>query len=317
MNEPGAHDLQQIEQALLADDPQFTAQFRRATEQLGSAVTDVPPGPIVVAVDGTLTSMQAVHWAAMRARTSDADIRIVHAFRWRSYPLEYGMAELQDLSGQEAGQEICRSAVDLASAVAPATRVTGTLVSGTAGPAIVQATADAALLVLGGSRLSATKTLLSASTVPYVIARVRCSVAVLPSGGSAPAEPGTAPSRVCVGVAGGAGDTAALAEALRIARASNHELLVVCAAGAEQATRTALAMLRRHVDVPAVEQMTAKDQVVNTLIRLAPSSQAIVCDRSHVILNSPLRGRAGRRLVHEACCPLLLTYAAANDLGRR
>jgi nucleotide-binding universal stress UspA family protein len=313
MNESGAHDLQMIEQALLADDPQFIAQFRQATEQLDTAAPDAPPGPILVAVDGTLESMQAVHWAATLARTSGADMRIVHAFRWRSYPMDHGVSELADLSLQQASEDICRSAVDLASAVAPGSRVSGQIVGGLPGPAIVHAAKGIALLVLGSHRLGLLRGLLRTSTLPYVVNHVRCAVAVLPAIDSIPPQLLAAPPRVSVGVDGSAGDGPALARALRIASAGASELLVVCAAGAEQATTEALAALRRDVPVPAVEQMTAADHVVDALIRLAPSSQALVCDRSQLALNKPWRGRAGRRLIRDATCPVLLTCTASSD----
>lgn len=314
MNESSAHDLQLIEQALLADDLQFIAQFRRAAQQLDFLPMPPSTGPLVVAVDGTLASMQAVHWAAMRARTTGADIHIVHAFRWRSYPLEYGIAELQDLSEREEEQDICQSALDLASAVAPDVHVTAALVSGAAGPAIVQAAANAGLLVMGDSRLSALKKLCGTSVLPYVISRVQCSVAVVPATGP---HDMTAASLVCVGVDGGPGDTAALAAGLRLANAGAHRLLIVCAAGAEQATTTALGALRLIVDVPVVERMTAEDQVADTMTRLAPRAQGIVCDRSCVMVDAPLRGRAGRRLLREASCPVLLSSAGPSAGGGR
>jgi nucleotide-binding universal stress UspA family protein len=314
MNESSAYDLQLIERALLAEDPQFIAQFRRATQQLGTLSTPPPAGPLVVAVDGTLTSMQAVHWAASQARTTGTDIHIVHAFRWRSYPLEYGIAALQDLSDQAAGQDICRSAVELASAVAPGVHVTAALVSGTAGPAIVHAASNAGLLVMGGSRPSALKKLCGTSALPHVISRVRCCVAVVPEAG--PHDMATG-SLICVGVAGGVGDTAALAAGLRLAQTGAHRLQVVCAAGAEQATTVALAALRRDFNAPVVERITAKDEVADTLTRLAPRAEAIVCDRSLVAMGAPLRGRAGRRLLREALCPVLLSSAGPSSAGGR
>jgi len=69
--------------------------------------------------------------------------------------------------------------------------------------------------------------------------------------------------------------------------------------------------------VPAVEQMTTREQVVDTLARLAPSSPAVVCDRSQVALSKPWSGRAGRRLVRDATCPVLFTRTAASDPGGR
>ena len=315
MTESGARDLEQIEQALLVDDPHFIARFRQATQRLTASSPQSPPGPIVVAVDGTLSSLQAVHWAASRARTSGADIRIVHAFRWRSWPTDYGASELDDLSQQGAGEDICASAVDLASAVAPASRISGRLVAGSPGPAIVEAARGAAMLVHGGSSLRWLPTVLRTSTLLHVLDRTRCTVAMLPDARRAPPML-TERARVCVGVDGGPGDLPALTEAVHIAAADGLEMLVVCASGSERTTGTALASVLVHRAV-TVERMTAREGLVDTLVRLAPSARAVVCDRGQLRLQWPWLGSCGRRLLRDAGCPVLLKRAAANRLGDR
>lgn len=303
MTESGAGDLQLIEQALLADDPRFIARFERATEGLVRPPSQGPPGPFVVGVDGTLASMQAVHWAASRARVSGAEIRIVHAFRWRSFPTDYGASELADLSLQQAGDDICSSGVDLAAAIAPTCRISGTLVASSPGPAVVEEAArGAAMIVLSGSRMRWLPTLLRMSTLPHVLDRTGCVVAVLPGTEAAPL---TSP-RVCVGVDGGPGDQRALAQALQIAVADSLGLLVVCAAGSERAIARALASVHEHPTV-SVETMTARDRLVDTLGRLAPSAHAIVCDREQLRIRRPWLGASGRRLLRDASCPVLLT----------
>lgn len=306
MTEPGARDLQLIERALLADDPQFIARFERATQWL---VTPASPGPIVVAVDGTLASMQAVHWAASRARVSGADIRIVHAFRWRSFPTDYGASELADLNLQKAGEDIYSPALDLASAVAPASRISGTLVAGAPGPAIAEAARGAAMIVLSGSRVRWLPTLLRMSTLAHVLDRASCAVAVLPGTKTAPLAR-AASARVCVGVDGGPGDLPALNQALQIAGMDSAELLVVCAPGSEHATGSALASLHQHPAVP-VATMTAQERLVDTLGRLAPSAHSIVCDRAQLRFRRTWGGVSDRRLLRDAGCPVLLTRATA------
>lgn len=315
MTESGARDLQLIEQALLADDPHFIARFEQATQGLVTPASQAPPGPIVIPVDGTLTSMQAVHWAASRARSSGAEIRIVHAFRWRSFPTDYGASELADLSLQQAGEDICSSAVDLASAIAPASRISGTLIAGSPGPAIVEAARGAAMIVLSGSRRGWLPTLLRISTLPHVLDRTRCAVAVLPDAEAARPAP-AAPARVCVGADGGPGDLPALAEALHLAVAHGLELLVVCAPGSDRAAGAALASLHEHPAVP-VETMTARDRLVDTLGRLAPSAHSIVCDREQLRLCGTWRGASDRRLLRDAGCPVLLTRATAEPSDAR
>lgn len=315
MTESGARDLQLIEQALLADDPQFIARFHQAAQRLVARPPQAPPGPIVVAVDGTLACMRAVHWAARRARVSGAEISIVHAFRWRSFPTDYGASELADLSLQQARVDVCSSAVDLASAVAPASRISGAIVSGGRGPTIVEAARDAAIIVLGGSRLRWLPTLLRISTLPHVLDRTTCTVAVLPDS-EAPPPARAAPARVCVGLDGGPGDVPALAESLHVAATERLELLVVCASGSERATEAALASLREHTTV-TVERMVARGSLVDALVRLAPSAHSVVFDREQLRWHGPWLGGCGRRLLRDTSCPVLLTAATTECLGGR
>jgi nucleotide-binding universal stress UspA family protein len=315
MNESGARDLQVIERTLAADDPVFTSWFRSACEGLGASRATGPGGPVVVAVDGTLGSLRAVEWAAERASTSGADLRIVHAIRWRSYPLDYGMGEVDVLSDQQAGLEICRSALDLVMTVAPDVRVTAALVSGSVGPALVQAARDAVLLVVAGFRLGGLGTLLLGSALPCIIDRATCDVAILPASPSALTGGTASTSPVSVGVDGGPGDVPALARALQAAESRQAAVLVACAAGAERATATELSRLRRHILVPRVDCETVLEPVAEALARVSSRSSAVVCDRSLLAIVGPRRGRAGRRLLNQAHCPVLLTGAAPRRPG--
>lgn len=245
--------------------------------------------------------MRAVHWAALRARASGADLRVVHAFRWRSYPLDYGVGELGDPGGRDAAQAVCESAVDLATAVAPGSRLSGTLVCGPAGAAVVRAAAGAGLLVLGGSHLGAWRTLLGAATLPHVMSRTGCDVAVVPARRP---EPGVALLRITVGLAGGPRDACALAEALRFAHAEGCAIHMVVAAGAENAAAARLRAVRQELPISAVDRTTAYGPLAAALGRLTASSAAVVCDRSTVELASGLwRSRAGRQMLNEARCP--------------
>ncbi len=305
MHESGARDLELIEQSLLADDPQLVARFEQAAVRLTALGAGAPADPILVAVDGTLNSLLAVRWAATIARESCAEIRIVHACRWRSYPTDYGFAELHDHRLLETGQSVCSAAVDLASAVAPRSRVHAVLVAGPAGAAIVHAAKDAALVVLGSARPSMLRGLADTSTLSCVVRRLRCAVAVVPTGDAAAAQALTSP--VTVAVDGSAGDGPALAQALQLTDLSSRDLLVVSTAEREQAAARALAAAARRRPGLLVHRMVAAGSVVDKLADLSSSSQTVVCDRSLVALHRPGRGGAGRRLVREAACPVLLT----------
>jgi nucleotide-binding universal stress UspA family protein len=315
MYESGAHGLQQIEQALLADDPQFISRFRQAAQQLAATASDRPPGPIVVRVDGTLASMRAVEWAARWASASHAQIRIVHPFRPRSYPLDIGMEALQDLSGREAAEDICRSAVDLASAVAPASQCSFALVRDAEAPGLLRAADKNSLLVVGGPGPGALATLLHTGTLPQLLKRGRCPVAVLPCADTSECAPASS-GRVSVLLDGSPGDSAAMAWGLKLADAHGCGVTIACPPGlASTAAATAtLRTIRGQLPAPDVTWTTGSGPLTLAMAHLQSAPVAVVLDRSAMRIGGLWRGRAGRQLLRTASCPVLLT--CTDDAAR-
>lgn len=268
-----------------------------------------PPGPITIAVDGSLRSFEAVQWGAARARDCGADIRILHPSCWRSQLVSAGGADMCDLTARQVGEDICRSAVDLASAIATDSRIHGEVVDGPPGSKLVDAAAEASHLVLPWSRGRLPRTLLGATLLQHVLARVPATVALLPRVEPARDPWSVAPGRVDVTVDGSSGDRPALTEAIRTAVAGNCQLHVICAAGARGRAEAELAVLAAQLPMPAVEPMTTHGQVIDAFARLAPTAHAVVCDRDQLQLARLRHGRFGRWLVQHCAGPLLLTRA--------
>ncbi len=311
MYDSGSRDLQEIEQALLAEDPRFFSRFRQAIGQLDDAAMVRPPGPVVVGVDDTLTSMRAVRWAAQQASGSGAEISVVHSFRQRSFPLDIGMEGLEDVSCREVADEICRSAVDLAAAVAPNCRCTGALVSGPEAPGLLRAAGQDGLLVVSGASPTVIGTLLHIAMLRHLLTRGRCSLAVLPRDATADGAVDPA-GRVSVVLDGGPGDAAAMAWGLWLADAQGCGLAVACPPGlASIAAATAtLRTVRGQLPAPDVTWTTGSSSAAIVMGQLKWSPVAVVVDRSAVPVGGLLRGRTGRQLLRQARCPVVLTCTA-------
>src|SRR5262245_40216489 len=115
-------------------------------------------GEIVVGVDGSEASRDALRWAADEARLRSAPLVVLHA--WSFVPPQpfadpAGLAlPAGDLPGQlnaesDAAQFALDAAIEDALAAEPEIEVERKLVEGDAGEAIVAESADAALVVVG------------------------------------------------------------------------------------------------------------------------------------------------------------------------
>lgn len=177
---------------------------------------------IVVGVDGSEQSLQGLDWGLDEARRRHLPVEIVHAWMWPLYgvplgPPPYGPAD----SGLRASAEaVLRDAARRAEKVAPGVRVGTSLSTGAPAPALVNASEDASLVVLGCRGLGGFAGLLLGSTSSQVAAHARCPVTVV-RGQERPAGP------VVVGVDGSATGQLAVAAAFLEASLRGGELIAV------------------------------------------------------------------------------------------
>jgi nucleotide-binding universal stress UspA family protein len=145
-------------------------------------------GVIVVGVDGSETSHEALRWAAEEARLRSA--RLVAVYAWSFIPAQPigdpGMlaAPVGDIPGQleaesDAAQGALDAAVDAALGAEPGIEVEPKLVERDAGEALVAESADADLVVVGSHGRTGFRAALLGSVSRHVVDHSKCPVVVV------------------------------------------------------------------------------------------------------------------------------------------
>jgi len=145
-------------------------------------------GVIVVGVDGSAASREALRWASQHARLVGARLVAVHA--WAYVPMapigDPGMIPMPsvDLPGHiEAERAAAHADLDAATAEAlgdePAIEIERRLVEGDARDVLVSESADADLVVVGSHGHSGIKAALHGSVSRHVVERAACPVVVV------------------------------------------------------------------------------------------------------------------------------------------
>jgi len=145
-------------------------------------------GEIVVGVDGSDASHEALRWAVEEARLRSAPVVAVHSWSFvpaqpMGDPAMMGMP-MGDLPGQlDAESDAAQIALDEAVGEAlgndPGVRVERRLVEGDAGDALVEESKEAQLLVVGSHGRSGFKAALLGSVSRHVVAHATCPVVVV------------------------------------------------------------------------------------------------------------------------------------------
>ena len=136
---------------------------------------------IVVGVDGSPSSLAALAWAGGEARLRDATVEVVIAYR---YPLAFaGTRADPSIAAPEAqahAAKVLSDAIDATPGLDGVT-VTTTIVPGESpGHALVEAAADAALLVVGAQGEGGVTGFTLGSASHYCVGHAHCPVVVVP-----------------------------------------------------------------------------------------------------------------------------------------
>jgi nucleotide-binding universal stress UspA family protein len=173
--------------------------------------------PIVVGVDGTTTALRAVAWAAEEAQLRGRPLRLVHAAPYLGTP-----DDPQD-STRDRAEAVLARARSVAHQIAPTLRIEVALLADPPVSALVDASVDAALLVIGMVAGSGAEIVLGSVTLDVTTA-ARCPVTVVRGDGSAN-HAHSAP--VLLGVESVDADAAAVTAAFDDAERHHTGLLVV------------------------------------------------------------------------------------------
>jgi nucleotide-binding universal stress UspA family protein len=132
-------------------------------------------GVIVVGVDGSEGSRDALRWAFAQARLTGAAVRAVASWRWPSYVTRIPPGA--DLHTETA--EVLHDLVTSVSAEFSDVEVDEEVVQGPAGPALLTQAADATLLVVGARGRAAFPGMLLGSVAEYCVRNGPCPVVVV------------------------------------------------------------------------------------------------------------------------------------------
>jgi nucleotide-binding universal stress UspA family protein len=130
---------------------------------------------VVVGVDGSTGSRNAVGWAARYARMAGADLRAVATWRWPNYLTRIP-------PGIDLEADTRRTLHEVTAAVGaefPEVPITERVVNGPAGPALLSQAADASLLVVGAQGRAAFPGMLLGSVAEYCVRNGPCPVVVV------------------------------------------------------------------------------------------------------------------------------------------
>ncbi|MEO6122284.1 MAG: universal stress protein [Ilumatobacteraceae bacterium] len=142
------------------------------------AATDNPPTRIVVGIDGSPESLEALQWAGAEADLHGVNLVVVHSWSYPYLPVDAGASQARDLTKVDAA-----CVLDQALEVARerfAAGVEGLLVEDSAPSALLATVHDGDLLVLGSRGRGAVRARLFGSTVNSVLDEAVIPVVVIP-----------------------------------------------------------------------------------------------------------------------------------------
>lgn len=130
---------------------------------------------VVVGVDGSTGSRDAVRWAAEYAKLTGAELRAVASWRWPNYVTRIP-------PGADLAADTLRTLQEVLAEVGaefPDVPVSEHVVEGPGGPALLSQASDASLLVVGARGRAAYPGMLLGSVAEYCVRNGRCPVVVV------------------------------------------------------------------------------------------------------------------------------------------
>ena len=145
-------------------------------EGSGPLDPEVGPGRIVIGLDGSVASMEALAWAGRQAHLTHATLEMIMTWDW---PTTYGWAPLPEgYDPSEGMPEILAKAAGDVRAKYPDIEITTRLAQGHPAPLLVEASDGADLLVVGSRGHGEFVGMLIGSVSEYCVTNSQCPVLV-------------------------------------------------------------------------------------------------------------------------------------------
>ncbi|WP_169988337.1 universal stress protein [Microbispora sp. H10836] len=286
---------------------------------------------IVVGVDGSPAGVAAAAWAAREAGLRGVPLRIANAIpAWACSTAPQGRYTRVAAWMRDGAADVLAAATGRAQAEAPGVEVDTAILAGDPRPALVEAAADADLLVLGNHGLGGFRGLLLGSVAYGVAGRAPCDVVVVREVPSAPRP------EIVVGVDGSPACAKVLDFAFAEAALRGVGLRVVHAyrpleAGGGFApvpddfddekvevrmVREALAGRREHYpDVKVVEEVVRGHPVEVLRHASVGADLLVIGSRGHGQFTGLVLGSVCQAMLHYARCPMVVVRAPAEQLA--
>ncbi|WP_017594138.1 universal stress protein [Nocardiopsis potens] len=297
-------------------------------------------GEVVVGVDGSRTARRALGWAAEAAADRGTGLLVLHAVSMPLVSVPFGRPIRLPPTPEVADRasSLLADAAAEAEAARPRTPVRTRVSASDPAPALIKASEEAGLVVVGSRGLGGAGSLFLGSVSIRVAAHARCPVVVVPPGeGRRRGRP-----RVAVGVDGSPGSAAALRFALEEAARTGAGLTAVYAwephrpadpflLGADldeeerrnlesRADKLVRRMLdeagdERTGDVP-VRVLVVRDQPAHALLEAgAEADMIVVGSRGRGGFRGLLLGSVGQAVLHHAPVPVAVVHGHADGLA--
>jgi nucleotide-binding universal stress UspA family protein len=276
-----------------------------------------PRGAVVVGYNGKKHSRTALAWGAEEAAQRDAPLLVLFAANYPGMTLEPGGGLLRRSSGAlEAAEEVTAGGVSEALEAHPGLRIAGATEVTSPSRALIEASDDAALVVLGSRGYGRVVGALLGSVSFAVAAGARCPVIVVRDEATDLLD--GPKHRVVVGTDGSAGAAAAVGFAAdRAATASTALEVITCTGGhqVEDVDERELRSSANGIVEAAAERVreTHPELKVTTRVEDCPAeftlvdasanaSLVVVGSRGRGVFEGMLLGSVSHAVIHGARC---------------
>jgi nucleotide-binding universal stress UspA family protein len=284
--------------------------------------------PVVVGYDGSESAEDALQFGVGEAGQRGRELHLLHAFTWPLlYPMFAAGAEVPDPTPRVAMLRLLTAAADELAEKHPDVTIRARFVDGSPGGVLVEASRDAALLVVGHRGVGGFTGLLAGAVGTQLAGHARCPVVVV-RGGPEHGGPLRPDASVVVGVDDSPASRRAAQAAFDTARRRGSDLLVAswrpghgpAGAGAQrplpldEVEGYVEGVADRYPDVRWEAVVVDGGSAATGLISLADRVRAglvVVGSRGAGGFRGLLLGSTSRILIEHAPCPVMVAPRTA------
>lgn len=298
-------------------------------------MTELSPRPyILVGIDGSTSSLDALIWAVTEARLRNLPLRLVHAVDYGNFVMGFnpGASESFFQYLETAGKNFLDEARERVHAIAPDVEVSLHNVTGRPAQVLAEQSSDAFLSVVGSSGLNGFAGLLAGSVAVALTAHGHSPVVVVRAPDAHPGGP------VVVGVSGAPDSEDAIGWAFQEASLRGAKLLAVLVSsyvpayfdyvepsweelpGPAHEDQQAMLLAERlagwqeKFPEVVVRRVVAAGHPGHVLLGYAQNAQLIVTGtRGHGNFTGWFLGSTSHRLIQHAGCPVLVARPDARE----